>query len=205
MSKPILDDLIERYDYNKNNIDKHYQSFFQEYIKKIKIQKTKGVSKGDRKFVERNFKPVFWKLLSDNGFKVFDEINLYDPTEEIPILDNLVKEKFKDFKETKNIDFIAIKNKKILFIEMKMTASSNALLSGLFELGLIDDKKIPSDYEPYFIIVSDYTNDPEKYQKIFNILRKIFIEDHLEKNCMFVLLDPQQCKNEEEFYKILSA
>ena len=208
MSKPILDDLIERYENNKGNINEHYQSFFKEYINKIRIQREKGQSKGDRYFVFSNFKPVFEKFLTDAGFDVVDEVNLYNPKEKIIILNKLVKEKFKDFKETKNIDFIALKNngeKKILFIEIKMTVSTNALLSGLFELGLIDDKKIPLGYKPYFVLISGYTNQPENYQRIFGILREIFIDSHLKNNCKFVLLDPQQCKNEEEFYNILNS
>ena len=76
MSKPILNDLIERYEKNKINIDKHYQIFFREYIERIKIQKKKGRSKGDRYFVFSNFKPILKKFLTDNGFNVEDEVNL---------------------------------------------------------------------------------------------------------------------------------
>lgn len=205
MSKPILDDLIKRYENNKNFIDENFQDFFQEYIECIKVQKNKGQKKGDRKFTYNCFKSPFMELLKNKGFDVKDEVNLYKPKEKFIILNNLVKTRFLDYfkyKNSKNIDFIAVKGtkKKILFIEVKMTIGTNAMLSGLFELGLINEKKIPVDFEPYFILLSCYTNEPAKYASMFNVLRGIFIEKHLENKCKFVLLDPKKCVNEKEFY-----
>lgn len=204
----ILKDLIQRYDANKNNIPMEYREFFAEYINCIRQQQHIGQSKGDRKFTYKCFKPPLKKLLQNQDFKIYDEVDLYKPEKKIPFLNNVVKNKFSDFKKSKKIDLVAIRNggiKKIIFIEVKMYADVNSLLSGLFELGMIDRKKIPNEFDTHLILLSGYTNNPEKYGRIFNILREVFIVPEDKNKCQFVLLDSKDFYNELKFHnEILS-
>ena len=85
MVTPILEDLIQRYDANKNNIPLEYREFFAEYINCIRQQQHIGQSKGDRKFTYKCFKPPLKKLLQNQGFKIHEEVDLYKPEKKNPI------------------------------------------------------------------------------------------------------------------------
>jgi len=132
------------------------------------------------------------------------EVNLYKTNHKI-LAENIVKDKFMDFKSSKRIDLIAYeeKQKKIFFIEIKRRISSSSMLSGLFELSMIDENKIPKQYEPHLILLSGYADNPKKYPRKFDVLKDIFFDDTMKDQCKFVLLDPKQFINGNEFYNLL--
>jgi hypothetical protein len=212
MSIPIIEDLKNRYRTNKNNIPDEYKELFADYLHGIDQLNEKDISKGDRKYTYNCFKPALVKFLEEHGFSVFDEVNLYNPEKKVKILSNgVVKDSLSDlkkFKPKKSIDLVAVRDrgmKKIIFIEVKMIAGSNYLLPGLFELGMIDKRKIPEGYDVHFVLLSAYTNNPEKYGGLFDIYKKPFMAPEDRDRCRFVLLDPKNCFNEMKFcYEILA-
>lgn len=203
-----INNLINQYEAHKGDIPENFKEFFNEYILGLEKQKSISRSLGDRNFILRNFKKPLRILLENNGYQLFEEVNLYKPKTKIKLLDNIVKDKFKDFKNSKKIDFIALKQnglKKIIFIEIKMKITSSAMLSGLFELSMIDSKKIPSGYEIYLVLLSGYARNPKKYPTMFEVIREIFFTDNMKEKCRFVLLDPKRCIGENWFHNIISV
>lgn len=206
MSLSIIEDLKNRYRTNKNNLPHEYSELFSDYLHGIDQLNEEDISKGDRKYTYKCFKPALIKFLENHGFSVSEEVNLYNPGIKVKILHNgVVKDTLSDlkkFKPKKSIDLVAVKDdgkKKIIFIEVKMLAGSNYLLSGLFELGMIDKRKIPEGYDVYFVLLSAYTDNPEKYGGLFDIYKKTFIAPEDNDRCQFVLLDPKNCFNEMKF------
>jgi len=206
MSLPIIEDLKNRYSTNKNKLPSEYKEFFASYIHCIDQLKQEDISKGDRKFTYNCFKSPLKKFLEDRAFSAYEEVDLYNPGIKIKILRNgIVKDslsEYKRYKPKKNIDLVAVRDsglKKIIFIEVKMVAGSSYLLHGLFELGMIDKRKIPEGYDVYFVLLSAYTDNPEKYGGLFDIYKKTFIAPEDNDRCQFVLLDPKNCFNEMKF------
>ena len=196
---------------NKKNIPHNLKEFYTKFVSLLEEKKFKSKNNGNSKIVNI-LTELLGDMLSKKGFIVKTEVDLYNPSKKIPFIKNVLKEDFKNFKNSKRIDIIAYRNKgerKILFIEIKNKIGTNAMLSGLFELSMIDGdaiNKIPEGYKPYFILLSFHASNPKKYEPRFETIKNILFKDEdIKELCTFVLLDPRDPINLTKFYnEILS-
>ena len=220
----IIDEILEKFDrYERRrfsfDIPESLKVFFDYYKKNLRNINPANLKKGNNRYRVDEFSKLFKVYLETyHGWGVYPEINLKEPkklfglnifnTRNNP---SLIKSNYSYdlehlFKKIKKIDFIAIreKDKKILFIETKISPDLSKFFDAFFEFSMIDTEAIDDNYQQYFIILADYggnpftpkpkgqINRPDQLNCEFNFIKSLFQFYLFCKNLYIFFI---RCKN----------
>ena len=221
----VINEMLEKIERGEKDIPSCLNDYFSGYKKDLKKFNPEKIKAGNFRYRVDKFSSHFKKFLEDNKWDVYPEVNLNEPNE-LPkyIFKNqetcsLLKTEYPRelnhiYKRMKKIDFIARRkhDKRVLFIETKITPDIAKFFDALLEFSMIDTNALNNNHSKHFIILSDYGGNPftptkthgQKDRPIeldneFKFIKDLFKTNGLftEENVHFILLDPEHLSLEE--------